>query len=77
MSRLPRLNAQDMAKVLELSGFSCVRSKGGHFQYRHSDGRNTTVPFHGSELLPISLIKRILSESRINEEDYRLFAARI
>jgi predicted RNA binding protein YcfA (HicA-like mRNA interferase family) len=77
MTRLTRLNARDMAKVLELAGFTCVRSKGGHFQYRHADGRSTTIPFHGSELLPIKLIKQILTETNIGEDQYRTLASRV
>lgn len=77
MSRLPRVNARDKAKALELAGFVCVRSKGAHFQYRHSDGRSTTLPFHGSELLPIKLISQILTETSISEEDYRSLARRV
>ena len=77
MTRLPRLNANKMAKVLELAGFVCIRSKGGHFQYRHPDGRTTTIPFHGAEALPVSLIGQILSETRIGEDEYRAFAAKV
>ena len=37
-------------------GFVEVRQKGSHKQFRHADGRSTTVPFHpGRDLSPILL----------------------
>ena len=37
-------------------GFAEVRQRGSHKQFRHADGRSTTVPFHaGRDLSPILL----------------------
>jgi len=37
-------------------GFAEVRRRGSHKQFRHADGRSTTVPFHaGRDLSPILL----------------------
>jgi predicted RNA binding protein YcfA (HicA-like mRNA interferase family) len=42
--------------MLECIGFQEVRQKGSHKQFRHSDGRGTTVPFHsGRDISPILL----------------------
>ncbi len=44
-----------MSILLKL-GFVEVRQRGSHKQYRHSDGRCTTVPFHqGRDISPILL----------------------
>jgi predicted RNA binding protein YcfA (HicA-like mRNA interferase family) len=45
MARLPVLKPREIAHVLEKMGFVEVRQQGSHKQYRHADGRCTTVPF--------------------------------
>jgi len=45
-----------VAAILQRLGFVEVRQSGSHKQYRHPDGRGTTVPFHkGRDLSPILL----------------------
>jgi predicted RNA binding protein YcfA (HicA-like mRNA interferase family) len=56
--------------LLERLGFTCVRSKGSHFAYRHSDGRATTLPYHGPALLSVKFIKRLLGQIGVSDEDY-------
>ncbi|MEG3967061.1 type II toxin-antitoxin system HicA family toxin [Microcoleus sp. T2B6] len=35
-----------MVRILENLDFVEVRQQGSHKQFRHQDGRGTTVPFH-------------------------------
>lgn len=46
MSNIPVLKPQEVVRILENLGFVEVRQKGSHKQFRHEDGRATTVPFH-------------------------------
>jgi predicted RNA binding protein YcfA (HicA-like mRNA interferase family) len=47
-----------VVKILRAHGFAEVRQKGSHRQFRHPDGRGTTVPFHeGRDISPILLRK--------------------
>jgi predicted RNA binding protein YcfA (HicA-like mRNA interferase family) len=46
MSNIPVLKPQEVVRILESLGFVEVRQKGSHKQFRHEDGRATTVPFH-------------------------------
>jgi predicted RNA binding protein YcfA (HicA-like mRNA interferase family) len=42
--------------ILQRMGFVEVRRRGSHIQYRHPDGRGTTVPYHaGRDISPILL----------------------
>lgn len=42
--------------ILKSLGFVEVRRRGSHRQYRHADGRFTTVPVHkGRDISPILL----------------------
>jgi predicted RNA binding protein YcfA (HicA-like mRNA interferase family) len=40
-----------------VAGFAMVRQRGSHRQYRHADGRGTTVPFHSHDISPTLLRK--------------------
>jgi len=56
MPKLPVLKPQEVASLLEQLGFTMVRQRGSHKQFRHADGRSTTVPFHkGRDVSPILL----------------------
>lgn len=56
MGNVPVLKPQEVVLILEKLGFRKVRQKGSHKQFRHPDGRGTTVPFHsGRDISPILL----------------------
>jgi predicted RNA binding protein YcfA (HicA-like mRNA interferase family) len=62
MSNTPVLKPQQVVRILNNLGFVEVRQKGSHKQFRHQDGRGTTVPFHkGQDISPI-LLQRIANE---------------
>jgi predicted RNA binding protein YcfA (HicA-like mRNA interferase family) len=56
MGHIPVLKPQEVVRLLETLGFVEVRQRGSHKQFRHPDGRGTTVPFHkGRDISPILL----------------------
>jgi predicted RNA binding protein YcfA (HicA-like mRNA interferase family) len=56
MSSIPVLKPREVGRILESLGFIVVRQRGSHKQYRHADGRGTTVPFHpGRDVSPVLL----------------------
>ncbi len=50
-----------MAILLRL-GFVVVRQRGSHQQFRHPDGRGTTVPFHPGRDVSPSLLRKIAQD---------------
>lgn len=48
-----------MIGILRALGFRQVRQRGSHRQFRHGDGRATTVPDHGSRDISPVLLRRI------------------
>jgi predicted RNA binding protein YcfA (HicA-like mRNA interferase family) len=58
MSSVPVLKPQEVVQILESIGFVEVRQKGSHKQFRHPDGRATTVPFHKVRMLITDFIDR-------------------
>jgi predicted RNA binding protein YcfA (HicA-like mRNA interferase family) len=56
MGNLPVLKPREIVALLEALGFSEIRQRGSHKQFRHPDGRCMTVPFHaGRDVSPILL----------------------
>jgi predicted RNA binding protein YcfA (HicA-like mRNA interferase family) len=52
----PVLTARQVIRLLRKHGFAEVRQRGSHKQFRHPDGRATTVPVHrGRDISPILL----------------------
>jgi predicted RNA binding protein YcfA (HicA-like mRNA interferase family) len=47
-----------------------VRQRGAHQQFRHADGRRTTVPFHkGRDISPV-LLRKIARDIGMSAEDF-------
>jgi predicted RNA binding protein YcfA (HicA-like mRNA interferase family) len=69
MAKLPVLKPQEVVSRLDALGFVEVRQRGSHKQFRHADGRGTTVPFHkGRDISPI-LLRRIARDIGMSAED--------
>jgi predicted RNA binding protein YcfA (HicA-like mRNA interferase family) len=61
-SKPPVLTAREVIAILKRLGFEEVRQRGAHKQFRHPDGRGTTVPIHrGRDISPI-LLRQIARE---------------
>lgn len=56
MGKIPILKSKEVIKILNKLGFIEVRQKGSHKQFKHPDGRLTTVPVHkGRDISPVLL----------------------
>ena len=67
--KLPILKPSEVVTKLVALGFEEVRQKGSHKQFRHADGRCTTVPFHnGRDISPI-LLRQIARDIRLTAEE--------
>jgi predicted RNA binding protein YcfA (HicA-like mRNA interferase family) len=70
MPKLPVLKPQEVVARLGSLGFSQVRQRGSHKQFRHPDGRGTTVPFHkGRDISPL-LLRRIARDIGMTAEEF-------
>jgi predicted RNA binding protein YcfA (HicA-like mRNA interferase family) len=70
MSKLPLIKVKNFEKLLLDLGFEYKRQKGSHVFYRHPDGRYTTLPHHGNQVLARPLIRQILREIEISPEEF-------
>ncbi len=62
MGKLPTLKPREVVALLARLGFAEVRQKGSHKQFRHADGRGTTVPFHASHDISPTLLRKIAKD---------------
>lgn len=70
MGKFPVLKSKDVVKRLEKLGFAGVRQRGAHKQFRHNDGRATTVPIHiGRDISPI-LMRQIIKDIGLTAEEF-------
>jgi predicted RNA binding protein YcfA (HicA-like mRNA interferase family) len=70
MSNLPVLKPREVVAILKKLGFVEVRQRGSHRQYRHPDGRSTTVPFHARcDISPI-LLRQIAREVGLTIDEF-------
>ncbi|MBN1382551.1 MAG: type II toxin-antitoxin system HicA family toxin [Deltaproteobacteria bacterium] len=64
------LKPAEVISILERLGFIEARQKGSHKQFRHQDGRGTTVPCHpGRDISPI-LLRQIARDIGLTIEEF-------
>jgi predicted RNA binding protein YcfA (HicA-like mRNA interferase family) len=69
MGKLPVLKPREVVSILEKLGFVEARQRGSHKQFRHTDGRSTTVPFHaGRDISPV-LLRQIAKDIGLTVEE--------
>lgn len=70
MVRLPALPAREVIRALERAGVEIVRQRGSHVRLRHDDGRAVTVPYHQEEDLGRGLLKKILRDAELTDDEF-------
>jgi predicted RNA binding protein YcfA (HicA-like mRNA interferase family) len=68
MGSVPVLKAREVVGILERLGFVETRQRGSHKQYRHPDGRATTVPFHTNRDISPILLRQIAKDVGLRVE---------
>lgn len=68
MGTLPTLKSREVVALLEALGFAEVRQRGSHKQFRHADGRGTTVPFHAGRDISPTLLRKIAKDVGLTAE---------
>jgi predicted RNA binding protein YcfA (HicA-like mRNA interferase family) len=70
---LPKLRPakpDEIRRVLEKSGFTCIRQSGSHMIFHHSDGRWTTVPIHKGKDLGKGVLRKIIRDAEISVDEF-------
>jgi len=66
---VPVLKPREVIALPEALGFREIRQRGSHKQYRHSDGRATTVPIHTGRDISPTLLRKIARDIRVTVDE--------
>ena len=69
VDKVPVLRPREVAARLEAHGFMEIRCRGSHRQYRHPDGRGTTLPFHAGVDIAPTLLRKIARDIGLTVEE--------
>jgi predicted RNA binding protein YcfA (HicA-like mRNA interferase family) len=70
LGTVPVLSARAVVRRLEALGFIEIRQRGSHKQFRHADGRQTTVPFHAGRDISPPLLRQICRDIGVEPERF-------
>ncbi|PZV17948.1 MAG: hypothetical protein DCF22_02795 [Leptolyngbya sp.] len=72
MSRLRRMNADEVERILKKYEFELISQKGSHRKWRNSEQEiQVIVPCHKGRDLPIGTLRSILITANIPESEWR------
>ncbi|HWZ92547.1 MAG TPA: type II toxin-antitoxin system HicA family toxin [Polyangiaceae bacterium] len=70
MGDIPILKPREVVAILLELGFIEIRQRGSHKQFRHPDGRATTVPFHQGRDISPGLTRQIARDIGMDPKDF-------
>jgi predicted RNA binding protein YcfA (HicA-like mRNA interferase family) len=70
VGKLPVLKPRAVIAALQKLGFSEIRQRGSHKQFKHADGRMTTVPVHGGRDISPNLLRKIIEDVGITSDKF-------
>jgi len=73
MPKLPVLKSKDLVEALKKMGFFKCHQVGSHAQFKHFDGRRTTIPVHFGKDIPKGTLKAILKDLEISTDELVAF----
>jgi len=69
-TKLPTTNAKKLIKILEEKAFTFSRQSGSHAIYANKNGIKVTLPVHGKKDIGKSLLKQIMKDAGLTNEDF-------
>jgi predicted RNA binding protein YcfA (HicA-like mRNA interferase family) len=70
LTRLRLVSYRELKKVAEAAGFRWVRCEGSHNVFRHASGKIVVIPDHGSQVIVRPLLRKILRDLGLSQENY-------
>ncbi len=71
-SKLPRITATELLRVLKRDGWQQIRQSGSHVTLAHSIKRgHVTIPKHASVTLKLKTLATILDQAELSVDDLR------
>jgi predicted RNA binding protein YcfA (HicA-like mRNA interferase family) len=70
MGSFPILKPREVAAIRSKFGFKEVRQRGSHKQFRHADGRFTTLAFHSNRDISPILLRQIAKDIDLTIDEF-------
>lgn len=70
MGKIPVLKPKEVATIQDRLGFKEVRQRGSHKQFRHPDGRFTTLPYHKNRDISPILLRQMVKDINLTIEEF-------
>jgi len=72
MTRIRRMNADDVERILVRYGFELVSQKGSHRKWRNLECQlQAIVPYHKGRNLPMGTLRNIMVSANIPETEWK------
>ncbi|MBV9385677.1 MAG: type II toxin-antitoxin system HicA family toxin [Chroococcidiopsidaceae cyanobacterium CP_BM_ER_R8_30] len=73
MTRIRRMNADEVERILQYYGFELISQKGSHRKWRNVEKElQVIVPYHKSRNLPIGTLRNIMMTVNIPESVWKM-----
>lgn len=70
MPKLPVVKIKELIRVLTILGFFEYHRVGSHAQFKHLDGRRTTIPIHFGKDIKKGMLRGILNDIDLTVEEF-------
>ncbi|WP_088240087.1 type II toxin-antitoxin system HicA family toxin [Calothrix rhizosoleniae] len=72
MTRIRRMGADEVERILQSYGFELISQKGSHRKWRNDDRQlQVIVPYHKGRDLPIGTLRNIMISADIPEFEWK------
>lgn len=71
MSKLPRVTAVQVIKVLEKIGFQLSRQTGSHRIHKNKKGKRFTVPYHSGKIIHPKVLMNKIKDADITVDEFK------
>ncbi len=73
MSRIRRINADEVERILQKYEFELISQKGSHRKWRNTEQEiQVIVPYHKRRDLPIGTLRNIMITANIPEYEWKI-----
>lgn len=70
MPKLPAVKVKELIRALSKLGFFEHNRVGSHAQFKHKDGRRTTIPVHFGRDVKRGMLRGILNDIDLSIKDF-------
>jgi len=71
MSKVPRVDAKQLIKVVEKLGFKLVRQSGSHMIYKNEKGIRLTIPYHSGKTIHPKIVTSVLNDADLSADEFK------